>query len=62
MSTSLAKLEEHLRRAKPEVQRVFLAHLPHLLDLSPEDIALLKATEPSFDFWNNTADAAYDNL
>ena len=27
-----------------------------------EGFAWLKATEKSFDFWNNSEDAAYDNL
>lgn len=27
-----------------------------------ESWALLKATEPSFDFWNNADDAVYDRL
>ena len=30
--------------------------------LSPQDLALLKLAERSFDFWNNPDDAMYDRL
>jgi hypothetical protein len=30
--------------------------------LSPNDLALLKLAEHSFDFWNNADDAMYDRL
>ena len=30
--------------------------------LSPQDFALLKLAERSFDFWNNADDAMYDRL
>lgn len=59
---SLEKIEAALERAKPEEQRRFLTRLPHLLKLHPDDTALLKLAEPSFDFWNNPEDAIYDYL
>jgi hypothetical protein len=30
--------------------------------LLPQDLALLKLAEPSFDFWNNGDDAIYDRF
>jgi hypothetical protein len=30
--------------------------------LAPQDLALLKLAERSFDFWNNADDAMYDRL
>lgn len=58
---SLHQVESVIRRARPEEQRVFLMHLPQLLKLAPEDIRFLKAVESSFEFWNNSDDAIYDN-
>ncbi|MBI1813118.1 hypothetical protein HYR82_05095 [Candidatus Peregrinibacteria bacterium] len=59
---SLRRLEKDLAAAPREQQRVFLAHLPQILDLAPSDVVLLKASEPSFEFWNNSDDAIYDSL
>ena len=58
---SLVKIEESIRKAKPEEQRRFLARLPYLL-LSLDTFALLKTAERSFQFWNNPEDAVYDDL
>lgn len=60
--TPLRRLERGLTRATPSQQRLFLARLPRLLDLRPSDLALLRAAEPSFAFWDNADDAAYDDL
>ncbi len=58
----LRRLEQGLSRASRSQQRLFLARLPSLLDLRPSDLALLRAAEPSFAFWDNPDDAAYDDL
>ena len=58
---SLAHIEQSLRRAKPSQQRRFLSRLPRLM-LSIDTFSLLKNAEPSFEFWNNPADAVYDEL
>jgi hypothetical protein len=61
-NSSLQRLEKSLAEASPSQQRTFLMRLPQLLDLSPSDLALLKAAEPSFAFWDNPDDDAYDAL
>lgn len=59
---SLHRLEKEFAAAPSDTQRLFLMRLPQLLDLSPDDLAALKTTEPSFKFWNNPDDAVYDTL
>jgi hypothetical protein len=59
---SLRRLEKELAGAPREEQRVFLMHLPQLLDLSSSDLVFLKHSEPSFTFWDNPDDAVYDAL
>jgi hypothetical protein len=61
-SPSLDDVEARFTQAPPEQQRIFLAHLPRLLRLSSSDIALLKAAEGAFEFWDNPDDATYDRL
>lgn len=60
--TLIPRIAQAILRAKPEEQRQFLAQLPHLLNLSTADIALLKIAEQSFTFWNNLDDIVYDDL
>lgn len=62
MRLSLHEIEEAIERCAPAEQRQLLAELPHLLKLSSADRALLKAAEPSFQFWDNPDDAVYDTL
>lgn len=62
MKTSIKQLEKVLSNAKPEEQRVFLARLPRILKISWSDLTLLKASQKSFEFWNNKEDAIYDKL
>ena len=59
---SLDQLEETIRQAPPEQQRRLLARLPQLLKLPAADLALLKAAEGAFAFWDNPDDAVYDRL
>ena len=59
---SLKQIEEAIARARPEDQKSLLRDLPRLLKISSADMALLKAAEPSFDFWNNPDDSIYDDL
>ncbi len=61
-SVTLEKIEKVIQNAKPEEQRKFIAKLPYLLKINLEDLFLLKFSESSFDFWNNTDDAVYDSL
>jgi hypothetical protein len=64
MSTQLAleKIEKVIQKARPEEQKIFLAKLPHLLNISVSDLLFLKLAEESFDFWNNPDDTVYDSL
>jgi hypothetical protein len=51
---------EEVRDATPgKVYRVFSEQELHSLT---ENVARLKATEPSFGFWDNEEDAVYDRL
>ena len=59
---SMKQIEEAIARAHPEEQKSLLRDLPHLLKISSADLTLLKAAEPSFDFWNNPDDMVYDQL
>lgn len=62
IATSLRKIELQIQKARPEDQREFLARLPHLLNITFDDLWLLKAAEESFTFWNNPDDIVYDSL
>ena len=59
---SLEQIEEAIASAAPEEQTRLLRDFPHLLKISALDMALLKASEKSFDFWNNPDDVIYDSL
>ncbi len=60
--STVHRLEKEFIGATSQQQRVFLMRLPYMLDLSPSDLALLKASETAFAFWDNPDDAAYDSL
>ncbi len=62
MQTSIKQLEKVLSKAHPKEQRDFLANLPKILKISWSDLTLLKASQKSFDFWDNSQDAIYDKL
>ena len=61
-SFSLDQLEATITKAPLEQQRMFLAHLPRLLHLPAGDLAMLRTSEQSFEFWDNSDDAVYDQL
>jgi len=62
MKTPLAQVERAIRQFSPSQQRKLLVKLPRLLKLTPDDFAALRAAEPAFAFWNNSADSVYDSL
>jgi hypothetical protein len=62
LKLSIKQIEEVIREAEPEEQQQILARLPRALHISLSDLALLKLSEGSFDFWNNPDDAVYDKL
>jgi len=61
-SVLLNNIEKAIHKAPVEVQERLLADLPHILNISLTDLALLKLSEKSFDFWNNPDDWVYDGL
>ena len=59
---SLEEIESAIKQLDRKSQQVLLRDLPRLLDLKQDAIALLKISEPSFEFWDNTEDTVYDGL
>lgn len=59
---TLEEVERAIHGFEPAEKRRLLEDLPKLLQLHSEDTALLTLAEQSFDFWDNTEDAAYDSL
>ena len=51
-----------VRELPPEAQQEVLARLPSVLSPTPEELAWLRLAEPTFEFWDNPEDAAYDAL
>ena len=43
-------------------EREFLALLPKVLNLSPEDLLWARLAESAFGFWDNPEDEVYDNV
>ena len=62
MHLSLQEIEEAIQHFPPDEQRRLLAELPRLLSISGGDLAYLKLSEPSFQFWENPDDTIYDRL
>lgn len=61
-SSQVKKLEIEIKKLSPKEQQRLLAVLLEILDISTEDVALLKAAENAFSFWDNAEDAVYDSL
>jgi hypothetical protein len=61
MST-VEEIGKAIERLEVSEQVRLLKVLPEHLKISPDDVAWLKVAESTFEFWNNPADAAYDNL
>lgn len=61
MST-VQEISDAIERLDVRGQLQLLHDLPAHLKIRPDDIAWLKAAEPSFEFWNNPEDAIYDQL
>jgi len=43
-------------------EREFLALLPKVLNISPEDLLWARLAESAFGFWDNPEDEIYDEL
>ena len=61
MST-IKEIEEAIEQLDIKEQVKLLKELPAHLKISSDDIAWMSLAEPSFNFWNNPNDAAYDKL
>ena len=62
LPSGLRAIESAIQGATPAQQMRLLRRLPRLLKLAPSDLALLKVSKSSFDFWNNPDDVVYDRL
>jgi len=62
MSKTIEQIQQAIANADAKTQRKLLAAMPRLLNIDAGSVNLLKAAEPSFDFWDNDEDAVYDNL
>ncbi|MBI2891235.1 MAG: hypothetical protein HYY13_10685 [Nitrospirae bacterium] len=62
MSTDVAELIRRIQGLPHDKKRELMQILPSVLDIDPEDMAWLKASEPSFQFWDNPEDEIYDRL
>jgi hypothetical protein len=61
MST-VQEIGEAIEHLNVRDQIRLLHDLPAHLKIQPDDVGWLKATEPTFEFWNNPEDAIYDQL
>lgn len=59
---SLDEIEDEIKKLDRSTQQKLLKDLLQMLEAEQESVALLKVSEPSFDFWDNSEDAVYDNL
>lgn len=59
---SLSEIENAIGNLDITQQQQLLTDLPRLINLKQESLSLLKVSEPSFEFWENSEDAIYDNL
>jgi hypothetical protein len=59
MST-VQEIGEAIEHLNVRDQIRLLHDLPAHLKIQPDDVGWLKATEPTFEFWNNPEDAIYD--
>jgi len=61
MST-VREIGEAIEHLDVRDQMRLLHDLPAHPKIQPDDVGWLKATEPTFEFWNNPEDAIYDQL
>jgi len=61
MST-VREINEAIEHLDVREQIRLLQGLPAHLKIQADDVAWLKAAEPTFEFWNNPEDAIYDEL
>jgi hypothetical protein len=60
--STIAEITEAIEQLDVRQQVRLLSELPAHLKIKPEDLAWLRASESSFDFWENPEDAIYDKL
>ncbi len=59
---NLKDVEDAIKSFSIKEKRQLVSDLPKLLQLSPDDLDLLKLAEPAFQFWENSDDGVYDSL
>ena len=59
---SLKEVENAVEQFNPQEQRHLLSKLLSAMNITIEDLALLKVAESAFDFWDNPEDSVYDRL
>ncbi len=59
---NLKDVEDAIRSFNMEEKKQLISDLPKLLQLSSEDLDLLKLAEPAFQFWDNSDDSIYDSI
>jgi hypothetical protein len=60
--STVAEITEAIERLDVQSQVRLLEELPSHLKIKPEDVGWLRASEKSFEFWDNADDAIYDSL
>ena len=60
--STIAEITEAIDRLDVPSQVRLIEELPSHLKIKLEDVAWLRASEASFEFWDNPNDAIYDNL
>jgi len=62
LQMSLKDIEEAILYLKKADQLKLTTELPIILKLPSDNLSILKLAEPSFEFWDNPEDSAYDSL
>jgi hypothetical protein len=62
MAKKMDRIFDEIKSLSEKEQKEFLALLPKVLNLSPEDLLWARLAESAFNFWDNPEDAIYDDL
>ena len=62
MAKKMERIFEEIKSLSEKEQKEFLALLPKVFNLSPEDLLWARLAESAFGFWDNPEDEIYDEL
>ena len=62
MAKKMERIFEEIKSLSEKEQKEFLALLPKVFNLSPEDLLWARLAESAFGFWDNSEDEIYDEL